>query len=136
MRIRKQRGLIMRGKKGFTLVEVMVTVGILSLLAIIIIPNALRHRITANDTVAKATLKTISTALENYMSDNNRYPNDVNDLTTANPPYLNTNYFNGTYNGFNFTATLQLSSYTVTATPIDSSHGTTTFTISPSGTIE
>ena len=54
------------GKKGFTLVEIMIVVAIIALLAAIAIPNLLRARHNANETAGIASLRTISTAMESW----------------------------------------------------------------------
>ncbi len=54
------------GRKGFTLVEVMIVVAIIALLAAIAIPNLLRARHNANEGAAIGACKTISTACESF----------------------------------------------------------------------
>lgn len=115
--------------KAFTLVEILVIVGIIAILSAIAIPNVIRARINANETAAKATLKTIANALENYYAVNTEYPTDVNDLMGDVPPYLNKDYFSGIHHGFNFTASTTIATYTVSATPSNTNMGSTTYTI-------
>jgi prepilin-type N-terminal cleavage/methylation domain-containing protein len=119
-----------KSKNGFTLIEILVVTAILALLAAIAIPNFMRSRLAGNESAAKTTLKSISSALENYYSINNKYPADTSALLGAAPPYLNKNYFSGTSNGYTFTSSLTDYSYLVTASPVSSSTGTTTYTIS------
>lgn len=120
----------MRRGKGFTLVEVLVVVGIIALLAAIAIPNLMRAKISANESAARATLKSIANSLENYAAINSVYPTDTTQLIGATPPYLSVDYFADTHNGYSYTSVLGDYSYTITATPINVNTGTVTYTIS------
>lgn len=53
-------------KQGFTLIEIMLVVLILSFLLSLIIVNGVRLRVMANETNAQANLKSIGTSLEVY----------------------------------------------------------------------
>jgi prepilin-type N-terminal cleavage/methylation domain-containing protein len=126
-------------RRGFTFVEVMVVVGILGIVsAIVLLPNVLRSRLTANDSIAQATLKTISSALETYMINNNTYPPDTNSLRASAPPYLQTDFFDGQpHSGFNYTAdTLTDYAYAITAAPLNANQGTRSFTMTTGGVLK
>ncbi len=77
-------------KKAFTLVEIMIVVAIIALLAAIAIPNLLRARLTANESSAIATLRTLSSCAENFRAAQTSptYPANLAALTGANPPYV------------------------------------------------
>ncbi len=122
-------------KNGFTLIEILITAGIIALLAAIAIPNLLRAKIDSNEAMAQATLKSISSALENYMSINQVYPTNTDDLTNVTPPYLNQNYFTGNYNGYTYSSVLTDYTYSITAQPVNSSQGIHSYTISSGGVL-
>jgi len=58
----------MRADKGFTLVELMIVLGIIALIAAIMIPNFLRTRMSANEANATGSIRTISTGEISYQT--------------------------------------------------------------------
>ena len=60
--------------QAFTLVELLVTVSIISILAAIALPNFLEAQTRAKVVRCKADLRTLAIALESYGADNNGYP--------------------------------------------------------------
>lgn len=65
--------------RGFTLIELMVTMSIIIILAAILVPNFLHARAQSQLTACKSNLKNIATALESYAVDNGgRYPSSGN----------------------------------------------------------
>jgi len=108
---------------------------VFAMLAAIAIPNLLRARITANDALAKSTLRTIATASETYATANQgRFPNSTFDLVQANPPYMTNTYCGEEISGFSYTCNFQSNGYTIIAEPVEpGASGTTTFIIVTGG---
>lgn len=90
----------------------------LAILAAIAIPSFLKARVSANEVVTEATLKTISTALETYRGANNGvYPLEESVLVSREKPYLQTTYNHKTISGYTFSETLNSNGYKVIAEP-------------------
>ncbi|MBI1386815.1 MAG: prepilin-type N-terminal cleavage/methylation domain-containing protein [bacterium] len=73
-------------KQGFTLIELMITVAIVGILAAIALPNYTNSLIKAKAAKAEADMNALSTAIESYRIDHNRYPSWTDpDGTHKNP---------------------------------------------------
>jgi len=123
-------------EQGFTLVEIMILVSIITLLAIITIPNLRHFRMIANNRLAKATLQRISAEAEKYKAANGYFPANESALTEATPPYLDTAYCtNSPISGYIYNCSgMSTSGYTITATPVKAGNtGSTVETITTGG---
>lgn len=63
-----------RGPKAFTLIELLIVVGIIAILALIAVPNLLEAQVRSKVSRCRADLRTLATAVESYAADHNRYP--------------------------------------------------------------
>ncbi len=63
-----------RNRPGFTLIEILVVIAVISLLAALVAPNVFRHVGTAKDAAAKSQIEMLGAALDSYRLDNGRYP--------------------------------------------------------------
>ena len=68
-------------QKGFTLLELLVVIGIIGLLASVIVVNLTAARKKARDTKRIADVRNIQTAAESYYAKNGFYPTTIGQLT-------------------------------------------------------
>ena len=96
-----------KSKKSFTLVELMIAVGIVILLLALSINGIIRSRISANEAAAIKTLKTLHAAFSSYRFANSVYPYDLVELggEYSDPPYIDRVLAEGTRQGYNFAVT-------------------------------
>jgi len=112
------KNTVKKMQKGFTLIELMIVVAIIAIIAAIAIPNLLRSRMQSNESSAIGNLRTILGAQVGYHSANYQYAEDFDDLTTADPPYLEGNWGN-TRNGYDFTMGGTAQNFTANGDPAE-----------------
>ena len=91
-----------KSNKAFTLVELMIAVGIVILLAALSIKGLMRSKITANETAAIETLQTLHSVFSSYRFANSAYPTNLNDLVLDDPPYIDAALASGRRQGYEF----------------------------------
>jgi len=132
-------------QKGFSLIELLIVVAIILIIAAIAIPNLMRARMSANDSSAAASVRTINTAEIAYFSayPTTGFPTTLALLGGAAPctpspatgclidNNLATNGAGGGKSGYNFNATGSASAaspindqFYSTGTPISAQYGT------------
>jgi len=67
-------------KKGFTLVEILVVIGIIGLLIVFLVPSLLGARDRAKEAGVKAVMHSVQLAVEAYNMENDSYPLGTNVL--------------------------------------------------------
>lgn len=88
----RQRNPRNRGKKGFTLIEILVVIVVIAILATLVAPNIFQHVGAAKDATAKSQIEMLGAALDAYRLDNGHYPTTEQGLValwekpTVDPP--------------------------------------------------
>lgn len=104
-------------KETFTLVEIMIVVGVILLLAGIAIPNLLRSRMTAQEGVALGAVRCIISVQTAYRATHSQYAN-LSQLYSDYPPYIDSLLASGNKQGYTFDIDgISSSQFYVTAVP-------------------
>lgn len=72
----------MKNEKGFTLIEMMIVMLIISMLLIITIPNIAKHNSNINNKGCEAFVKMVQAQVQSFQMDTNRVPTGVDELVT------------------------------------------------------
>jgi len=75
-------------KRGFTLIELMVALVILSILMGFAIPEVINQINSSKYETQKSNLKEIKKAIDQYYADRGRYPKELKNLTETTHPYF------------------------------------------------
>lgn len=78
---KEKKNALRRAREGFTLIEIMVVVGIIALLMAVLIPNVTGKMDEAKITAARVQIKNIEEALVSYKMKHPGYPESLKVLT-------------------------------------------------------
>ena len=112
-----------RKNSGFTLIEIMIVVGILIILLTLGMPSMLNSRMNANELNAIANCRTISNACQSYYVNSlpHTYPDSLDALISpeSDPPYIDSVLASGEKSGYEYTYVLEnAESFYVRADPV------------------
>lgn len=69
-------------EKGFTLIEMLIVLLVISILLIITIPNITKHQSTIHSKGCEAFVKMVQSQVQAYEIDNSKLPASINELET------------------------------------------------------
>jgi general secretion pathway protein G len=76
MRLRRRHG-------GFTLLEMIIVISIITILVAVAVPAYMRHLLHAKEAVLKEDLYSMRLSIDQYTQDKNKAPQDLSDLVSA-----------------------------------------------------
>lgn len=79
---------LLKNRRGFTLIELMIVVSIIGILAAIAVPNYKWGLIKAREAVLRENLYAMRSALDQFYADQGKYPDTLEELADKKKPYL------------------------------------------------
>mgnify|MGYP001443591456 CR=1 FL=1 len=125
-----RRGL---GSGGFSLLELLIVVGVILIIATIAIPSLLRSRQTANESTAVANLRNVSSAEASYLSTTGGYYGTLTHLVDE--ELLDDRFSTGAFSGYQYTVAVSGFEYTAEARPLTTTTGRYAFYLIADGVI-
>lgn len=113
---------MLRKVSGFTLIEIMVVIGVILIILALALPNMLRSRLNANEIAAIANCRLISNACQSFYTNvmPHAYPRRLSDLIapTSVPPYIDSLLASGLKQGYRLIfAYVNSEAFTLNANP-------------------
>jgi general secretion pathway protein G len=78
--MQRKRDSALRGREGFTLIEILVVIVVITALAALVAPNVFRHVAASREAAARSQIEMLGAALDAYRMDNGRYPTTAQGL--------------------------------------------------------
>lgn len=106
--------------KGTSVIVVAIVIAVFALSLRVIVIQLINKNMSQNESGAQATLKLISTALENYAKKNQSvYPSNLSILVKSKPSYLDRDYTQEpSVKGYNYSCRIDASGYNCSAIPL------------------
>ncbi|PIQ90438.1 MAG: hypothetical protein COV71_04240 [Candidatus Omnitrophica bacterium CG11_big_fil_rev_8_21_14_0_20_41_12] len=124
--------------RAFTLVEIMIVVGIIALISAIAVPSIISVKRIANEAAAKSNLRSLSSAAETASVSLRHYPVTVAELQgfiNVAPDYCaDVAGTQSAVQSYNYSCTMDLTGYTLVASPVTlGTTGSVTYAATPGG---
>lgn len=128
--MKRQRAIVGKGRRGFSVVQAVVIVAILLVIAAVTIPELLHSNLSENESSAVGSLRTLNSSCASYAMLYGGYPKSLSNLGPGNPAHsgsadlIDSVLASGTKDGYIFTYTAgatgvsgNVLSYSITTNP-------------------